>query len=333
MDTESRFEPGPERARALEVVPIWKVATPAEGEERWLVERLWGEEAVGVVGGAPKCAKSWLSLELALAVASGTPCLGVFRVTRAGPALLLAAEDSPRQVRERMEGLAKVRGVRFEELDVNLIVETRLRLEHPIDQRRVTAVLERFRPRLLVLDPFIRLHSVDENSASEISNVLAQLRAWQRTFRVAILVVHHTRKVNGGAPGQSLRGSSDFHAWGDSNLYLKRKDDELLLTMEHRAAAPGSPVRLKLSADGEPPHLEVIGDAEMESSERVDDLPERIITLIARTDRPPTQETIRTVLSVRNQTLTATLRILQKQGRLIRHQGRWELPQIEASSV
>ena len=318
------------KGEPLEVVPVWRVDPAETNAGRWLIDRLWSEEAVGVVGGAPKCAKSWLSLEMALAVATGTPCLGVFSVARPGPVLMLAAEDAPRQVRERMDGLAAVRGVRFDGLDVNLIIETRLQLQHTIDQNRVAAVIERFRPRLLVLDPFIRLHSVDENSASEISNVLATLRQWQRKFRVAILVVHHTRKLNGVSGGQALRGSSDFHAWGDSNLYLKRKEDELILTIEHRSAAAGEPVRLRLAANDAPPHLEVISEAGDERTEpAAGDLPERILSLIAQSEQPPTQETMRTALSVRNQTLTASLQTLQKRGRLIRHQGRWGLPQIE----
>jgi hypothetical protein len=36
--------------------------------------------------------------------------------------------------------------------------------------------------------------------------------------------------------GQALRGSSEFHAWGDSNLYLRRQGEDLSLAIEHRAA-------------------------------------------------------------------------------------------------
>src|SRR5213082_2020377 len=36
--------------------------------------------------------------------------------------------------------------------------------------------------------------------------------------------------------GQALRGSSEFHAWGDSNLYLRRVGEQLTLTVEDRAA-------------------------------------------------------------------------------------------------
>lgn len=44
--------------------------------------------------------------------------------------------------------------------------------------------------------------------------------------------------------GQALRGSSEFHAWGDSNLYLRRHGEQLTLTVEHRAAAAISAVSL-----------------------------------------------------------------------------------------
>ncbi len=48
---------------------------------------------------------------------------------------------------------------------------------------------------------------------------------------------------------QALRGSSEFHAWGDSNLYLRRKGEPATLTVEHRAAAAIPDIRLRLVAD------------------------------------------------------------------------------------
>ena len=46
--------------------------TPVELEVRprhqhWLVDTLWGREAVGIIGGEPKCGKSFLALDLAVA--------------------------------------------------------------------------------------------------------------------------------------------------------------------------------------------------------------------------------------------------------------------------
>src|SRR5947207_4163635 len=51
--------------------------------------------------------------------------------------------------------------------------------------------------------------------------------------------------------GQALRGSSEFHAWGDSNLYLRRVGEQLTLTVEHRAAASITGITLALAGDGD----------------------------------------------------------------------------------
>ena len=71
------------------LLPVVRVGDLPHDQQahRWLVEHLWGESAVGVIGGAPKSSKTWLGLDLALSVATGTACLGKFAVPRPGPAL------------------------------------------------------------------------------------------------------------------------------------------------------------------------------------------------------------------------------------------------------
>jgi hypothetical protein len=83
----------------------------------------------------------------------------------------------------------------------------------------------------------------------------------QRQLGLSVLLVHHTRKnaADGVAAGQGLRGSGDIHAFGDSNLYLQRTKEHLILSSEHRAAPASAPVYLALVAsDVETAHLEVI---------------------------------------------------------------------------
>ena len=58
------------------------------------MEGLWGASSVGVIGGAPKCAKTWLGLDMALSVATGTACLGKYAVPEPGPVLVYLAEDA-----------------------------------------------------------------------------------------------------------------------------------------------------------------------------------------------------------------------------------------------
>lgn len=83
-----------------------------------------------------------------------------------------------------------------------------------------------------------RLHRLDEYSAQQISGLLSFLRELQCTFDCALLVVHHTSKKRRGRPGQALRGSSDLHAFGDSDAYpssvgLKQRRGEPLDYCEH----------------------------------------------------------------------------------------------------
>jgi RecA-family ATPase len=90
----------------LPVEPAHRLADQPDAH-RWLVEGLWAEEAVGIVGGEPRCCKSFLALDLAVAVASGAPCLRQYPVVRPGRVLLYAAEDALSLVRRRLEGICR----------------------------------------------------------------------------------------------------------------------------------------------------------------------------------------------------------------------------------
>src|SRR5262249_10084164 len=58
--------------RVLPVSPAWRLAERAP-ELRWLVTHLWSQDAVGIGGGEPKCCKSILALDIAVAVAARAP--------------------------------------------------------------------------------------------------------------------------------------------------------------------------------------------------------------------------------------------------------------------
>ena len=248
-----------------QLLPVVRVGDiPHEGQtQRWLVEQLWGDSSVGVIGGAPKCSKTWLGLDLALSVATGTACLGKFTVPRPGPVLVYLAEDALPTVRERVAGMARHRGLELAAVDVHVITAPTLQLDREPHRGRLFETARRLRPRLLLLDPLVRLHTLDENHAQEVAGLLAYFRSLQRQLDLSVMLVHHTRKnaAKGVAAGQGLRGSSDIHAFGDSNLYLRRTREHLVLSSEHRAAPAPPPVSLQLVAtDAAKTHLEVVAE-------------------------------------------------------------------------
>lgn len=221
-------------------------------EERWLVESLWCDEAVGLLGGEPKSYKSWLALELAVAVASGKPCMGRFAPGRTGPALLVMGEDAGHVVRERLRRIAARSGTTLESLPIHVVVEPSIQLDLEEDMKRLGSTVASVKPVLTVLDPFVRLHRIDEKSASGVVPILSGLRALQRLHHTAVLIVHHVRKGAGKERGgQALRGSSELHAWGDSNLYVRWRESELVLNVEHRGAATPEDMVLELQEDGD----------------------------------------------------------------------------------
>jgi hypothetical protein len=305
----------------LPVEPAYRLAERAE-EQRWLVTSLWSEQAVGIIGGEPKCCKSFLALDLAVAVAAGVPCLRRFAVPHPGRVLLYAAEDALHIVRRRLEGICSAAGIMLANLDVQVITAPTVRLDLEADRRALDDTVAKLQPRLLVLDPFVRLHRIDENASGEVAPLLAYLRELQRRHGVAVVVVHHAKKGAGGIrAGQALRGSSEFHAWGDSNLYLRRNGDDLTLTAEHRAAPTLPTVILELAQRANALALEAIERRQPQTPPQ-SSVDERITAALAEAARPLPFAELRARCRIRTATLYQRLAALTAAGRLGKsHQG------------
>jgi AAA domain len=278
---------------------------------RWLIEELWTDQAVGIIGGEPKCCKSFLALTLAVAVAGGVPCFGRFKVTRPGPVLLFAAEDNLSVVKERLLGITSASGLHLSDLPLHVIIEPHVRLDRDDDYRKLHDTVEHLKPRLVILDPFVRLHAIDENSSSEVAPLLAKLRVLQRSMGCAVMVVHHAKKGGGALrQGQALRGSSEFHAWGDANLYVRRGGDgDLLLTVEHRAAPSLERIPLRLNTTGRAPFLELTdGPQSVENG---------VLRVLGDSETPLRFEELRKVLTVKASRLSDALKLLRERNQIL----------------
>lgn len=306
------------------------------GKARWRIEQIWGD-GVGILGGPPKCAKSWFGLDMAVSLASGTPLLGRFPVSSPGPTLVYLAEDALSQVRSRIAGICQHRGLDFDALDLHVITAPVIRLDQESDQQRLARSLAELRPRLLLLDPLVRLHRLDENSSQDISALLGFLRELQRRHDVAIVVVHHMRKAVRAHLGQALRGSGDLHAWNDHGVYLTRSGPgggRIRLTLEHRSAPSIDPLDLHLvsRADGSATHLEVLGPASPDVSEELPalhgppSLDDRILAILRGATAPVSRAQLRQTLRINNNRLGDALAELHRSGRLHRTDAGLSLP-------
>jgi len=242
--------------------------------------------------------------------------------------LLFAAEDALHVVRQRIAGICAAVNVDFDALAVHVITAPSVRLDLVADQKRLRSTVEQLAPRLLVLDPFVRLHRVDENASAEVAPLLAYLRQLERELGVAVLLVHHARK--GAAhvrAGQALRGSSELHAWGDSNLYLRRRGEALHLAAEHRAAPAPEPLALELCGDRGTLSLRIIDEAAVaaDGPAAPPSPTERVEQALTGLDAPVSRRELRAACRMRMATLCDALAVLVADGRVLERGGRYQL--------
>ena len=121
------------------------------------------------------------------------------------------------------------------------------------------------------------------------------------------------------APARRCAARSEFHAWGDSNLYLRRDGAELTLTVEHRAAPSPPAIELELAQRGDALALEVLeSTAAAMIASPPSSIDERITTAIAQAIAPLPIRELRALCRVRNATLYERLTALTDAGHLVR---------------
>jgi len=92
-------------------------------------------------------------------------------------------------------------------------------VNEPESQANLIAFVKLHQLDVLILDPFNRLHDLDENSGSDMGHVLEGLHEVRRRTGVSILYLHHVRKTPSGLPaGQHSRASSLDAGRGSSRL-------------------------------------------------------------------------------------------------------------------
>lgn len=193
----------------------------------WLVAELMTRGGVTTIGAEPKASKTWLALEISIAIATGTKACGEFLAER-GRVAYFFAEDDGRQVRNRIRALLAGRGLPPETIFGRVHVCPRgsfLDITRDEDLALIVAssrVLGKI--DLLVLDPLRDIHSGEEDKSDSMRNVMRRLRLLVELLGCTVLVVHHTAKASESTskrrPGQRLRGSGAIHGSTDNGLYL-----------------------------------------------------------------------------------------------------------------
>lgn len=230
---------------------------------RWVVPGLVPEGGFIVLAGPQKSRKTWLAMDIAVAVAAGQPVLD--RPTLQGPTLYVLEEGAVAATIERYRRICERRGV---PVDAYVALRQGVRIDDPRRWAGIRADVTALHPTLTVFDPAVRLHGGDENSATDVSRLTGALLELT-VLGTAVLLVHHVVKHAEGLAslGAAARGSSALVAASDGNLLVsraKRRPNAMILASEMRDAEGE---RLTLGFDGARAEWRVLSSGDEDRSD------------------------------------------------------------------
>lgn len=224
---------------------------------RWAVTGLLLEGVI-IFAGRPKLGKSWLALNIAVAVACGGRALGAIEV-EAGPVLYLALEDGQRRLQDRLRKTLAGGAIpenlflatewkRFD--DGGLLLLKEWLIDHPDARLVVIDTLKRVRPHERGNG---RLYDGDYDAVGPLGDLA-------RAYGVSVLVVHHTRKMDSEDPLDLVSGSFGLTGAADGVLVLKRARGQADAVL-HATGRDFEDKELALRWDAELTGWRMLGDA------------------------------------------------------------------------
>ena len=193
-----------------------------------------------IIVGPAKSKKTFLTQNLALSIAMGNDFAG-FKITKPKKVLYYLAEGGYFPNRERLRKMAE--NISPDNTENFLIAfPPYMLINHKENYDEICKTIKELDAEVVIFDPLIRFHDVDENSATGMSEVLGIIRQLIEKLGISVILVHHTGKVQ----SKGGRGSSVIIGEYDSCITIhKEQDDYIRLTydMRHVETPPSNRIR------------------------------------------------------------------------------------------
>jgi hypothetical protein len=177
------------------------------GGVSWLVEDWLPDKSITFLISPPESYKTWLLLDLAVSVSSGTPFLGSFPVNNVGPTLIIQQEDSHTGLTDRLaliveQKLGMNANVDGDEWQVPSMPDLPIYV-HPsrklrFDDRKVLEELEKqievIKPKVIMIDPLYSTTGSADNYMADLANKMMVLKTWRDKYGCSFLISHHSKK-------------------------------------------------------------------------------------------------------------------------------------------
>src|SRR6516164_373352 len=225
--------------------PAWKVGSFSAKELQkmtfpplyWIVPQIIPAEGVTLLCSKPKFGKSWLACDLCIACTTDGFTLGTVNPAQ-GNVLYLALEDSKRRLQRRMTKLLPTFGSAWPD---KLLLKTEWRRLHEggVDDIRAWYAHTKSmggKPILVVIDVLAKVRKPVGNRQLYEADyaALADLTKLANELGLAIVVVHHTRKMPADDLMETVSGSYGMTGAADTILVLALKACGVILDIRGR---------------------------------------------------------------------------------------------------
>ncbi|WP_442753894.1 AAA family ATPase [Methylocystis sp. JAN1] len=274
-------------------------------------------EGATILAGRPKLGKSWMALEMAIAVATGGACLGGIQCEQ-GDVLYLALEDNQRRLQSRLDrilpaGSPGPAGLHF---------ATEWPRANEGGLKYLREWLERHpAARLVVVDILTMFRDVRNGKDTPYESDYAAVKGLQTLAMekgVAVLIVHHTRKGSGegGDAFEKVSGTLGLSGAADTTLVLDRDGNGATLYGRGRDIEE---IETAVTFDRDLCRWSVIGQA---SEVRKTDERKEILDVLKDADEPMTPSEIAGALGVSSNNIKQLLFKMAKAGEVVKSRTR-----------
>lgn len=189
-------------------------------------------EGLSMLVGKPKIGKSWLALDLCIAVSSGRYCLGDKKPT-AGDVLYAAMEDNPRRLQRRIDKLLSPVSAQWPDR-LTLVTQWRRLDKGGVDDIRdwIESVPE---ARVVILDTLAGVKPIKtQQGYTEDYASLEDLHRLANEKGISIIVLHHQRKMDAEDKLDTVSGTLGLAGCADTILVLSRSSQGTTLYVRGR---------------------------------------------------------------------------------------------------
>lgn len=216
---------------------------------QWAVADWLPDATIGMLVSPPGTYKTWILIDLALSIATGTKFLGAAAVRRQGPVLIYQQEDFHGQMAQR---IATITASRFpmglqpnnggDPSKISLIMppdppiylhdNRELRFDNPDIMDILEARIKELRPVLVIIDPLYTAASMDDYMAKAIPHMM-RLKRLRDLYGCSFMIAHHTGKRSEATSREDAWGSQFLNAFLETGWQVRPKRESTALIRRH----------------------------------------------------------------------------------------------------